>query len=1675
MVVKLKEISGALVCLLLMQSALAQVTDDFSDGDFTTNPVWVGETAKFEVLAGQLHLNDVNATGEAYQSTPSQAIADAEWNFIVEITENPSSTNFTSVYVVSDQANLAGDLNGYFVKVGNTSDEVSLYRQDGNAEIKIIDGLDDRVDTKPVQIEVKVTRDTNGNWELSSRPIGDTNFSAEGAVQDDTHTVSNYFGVYCKYTDTRSNAFYFDDIFVIGTAQPDTQKPHVTGLSASSSTQLNLQFSETVNTTVAETTTNYAPDGYAITSATAVGNEVTIAINPSLTNATDYALTVQNVQDEAGNVLIDTTISFFYFEPVPAQWNDVIISELMPDPNPVKNDLPDAEFVEIYNRSEHPFDLQDWSLNGKALPSYIMRTQQYIILCAPADSAAFAPFDQVVPLDSWSTLSNSGTQLVLRDAASAAIDSITYSATEVAGGISLERISEEAPCDQRTNITLSLAERGGTPGEANSINSEKDTSPPKLLSIQPSGDTLWLIFNERVSDGSLQTKSVQTQPEFTITQVKRNSIDEKTLWVFPAEPLTTNTTYSLTFLNAQDCYGNTAPSQTVSFYFDNEPPTLLRAVVRDTTEAELVFSEKIEVQLAEDEDYYWLNDKSINPKSAKVGLDSTSVSLRFSISLANERNNPLTLTRWEDQYGNSGDTLTVSLRYQQDIDTVLVKSEYQLEVHLAESVLPESVSDLLNYEIDRKVGHPQAAFVDRDYSNIIHLILTNPLAENREHELRINQLQSQQSKLLGTPAYRFYVDRRAPDIDSVIAVDKRKLLVYFDEKVDSLSATNILHYQLSSHTVERVNWEDSKRAVRLYLDTALVPEVEYELEVWGVADLAGNVISSPKSKSFVYDQQPPELLSWKVVNPYELRLYFSEAIQSVSSANFQLTPGVAPDSIWVSRLSVGEVKLFFGEPLPTEEIALTATGIADLKGNSQSESLQTRVNNAQIALGQVKVLSSTELRLNFTQRIDETAMLSSNRYLVDEAYSPVQVTAVDQRPYAVYLVFDRPFHVDANTTVTISELVSTEGQSISGVQDSFVYRTQVEYVETEERAVLLHFRVPLDSSLAIVPTNYQLEGSHPAAAIWVDEQTVRLVFQHLMQPLTRYELSLAGLRNIDGDLIPASVHTVGLGRIPNFNELLITEIMADPTPVVGLPEAEYLELYNASDDLLSTAGLRLADATSSASLRSALLLPGEHLIVSANADQPQLASRGRTMGISSFPSLNSSGDQLSLTDSYGGEIFSVSYSDDWYNDAEKKQGGWSLEMVDYNRPCTERDNWTVSVDENGGTPGQANSVNQSNPDNQPPYLLAAFAESSTEVALQFSEKLDPLSFESGKVAISNEIAVDTIEWQTDRKSAIVRLLDSLQARMTYSIQATQLYDCSRNLVDDRSVSLVLSEEALPGDVLLSEILFYPRSGGVRFVEIYNHSGKPINLKNWQLANREGDSLVNISPITEENYQLASEQYVALTEDATTLIADYPSASAGNMLKTEALPKLSSDAGTVVLIAADGRSMQYLAYDEDWHHPVLDDKRGVSLERIQWSAPVNDRNNWQSAAKTVGYATPGYANSQTSTANTTQAALSVEPRVFTPDQDGFNDYAQIRYRWPQAGNVANVMVFNSQGQKVKHLAQNTTLAEEGFLRWDGTDDADQQLAMGYYIIYFEVFRTDGQVSVLKERVVLGRPF
>src|SRR5690606_19823990 len=122
---------------------------------------------------------------------------------------------------------------------------------------------------------------------------------------------------------------------------------------------------------------------------------------------------------------------------------------------------------------------------------------------------------------------------------------------------------------------------------------------------------------------------------------------------------------------------------------------------------------------------------------------------------------------------------------------------------------------------------------------------------------------------------------------------------------------------------------------------------------------------------------------------------------------------------------------------------------------------------------------------------------------------------------------------------------------------------------------------------------------------------------------------------------------------------------------------------------------------------------------------------------------------------------------------------------------------------------------------------------------------------------------------------------------------------------------------------------------------------------------------------------------------------YPTDRPRQFLQVPSLPSYPNAAGGVVLRDAEERIFDRFDYQDNFHAALLTNTEGVSLERLDPAAPGNDRANWYSAASTVGYATPGYANSQ-GTRPAEDDGFVVEPEAFTPDGDGVDDYTYVRY-------------------------------------------------------------------------------
>jgi len=226
----------------------AQVTDNFTDGNYTQNPNWLGDDSIFQVTSGQLRLKGT-ISSEAYLATSHVQSDSVTWQFYNRFALSPSTQNFSRFYVMSDTSNLEGQLNGYYVQLGGVTgntDSITLYKQTGNNRFRLIAGRPSTVSKTNNLVRIKLFRDNLGNWQLYSDTTGGTNFILEGTAFDNTHNTCKYLGWWMRYTAGNSQNFYLDDVTA---SEPiyDTIPPKVDSITVQGANSILVYFNEAVD------------------------------------------------------------------------------------------------------------------------------------------------------------------------------------------------------------------------------------------------------------------------------------------------------------------------------------------------------------------------------------------------------------------------------------------------------------------------------------------------------------------------------------------------------------------------------------------------------------------------------------------------------------------------------------------------------------------------------------------------------------------------------------------------------------------------------------------------------------------------------------------------------------------------------------------------------------------------------------------------------------------------------------------------------------------------------------------------------------------------------------------------------------------------------------------------------------------------------------------------------------------------------------------------------------------------------------------------------------------------------------------------------------------------------------------------------------------------------------
>jgi Lamin Tail Domain len=545
----------------------------------------------------------------------------------------------------------------------------------------------------------------------------------------------------------------------------------------------------------------------------------------------------------------------------------------------------------------------------------------------------------------------------------------------------------------------------------------------------------------------------------------------------------------------------------------------------------------------------------------------------------------------------------------------------------------------------------------------------------------------------------------------------------------------------------------------------------------------------------------------------------------------------------------------------------------------------------------------------------------------------------------------------------------------------------------------------------------------------------------------------------------------------NRYDIVIDEIMPDPAPQVGLPGNEWIELKNTTALPVNLQGWRIGDAAGqSGPMPNFILQPDSFVIVCSNSSVAAMSAFGAAIPVTGFPSLGNDGDQLFLHAANGQTIHAVAYSISWYQNELKKEGGWSLEMIDTRNPCEGNRNWKASINSGGGTPGKKNSVDAVNKDQTGPGLRYSYTTDSVTIIAVFDEPVDSLKGAmSGNYSIDGGLSVIGATTVAPLFNMVeLKLSSRLSPGMIYNLTVNNVTDCQNNIIGSANKARAgFPVETATHDIVINEILFNPKSNGYDYVEFFNTSDKILDVSKLYAANRDNSGTISsIRQISSTPFYIFPGDYFVITEDARNLAMNYLVQDPDAVLELASLPSYPDDKGDVILLNGQGTVVDEVKYKDDWHFKLINNAEGVSLERIDPASPSQNAINWHSAASTAGYGTPGYKNSQYKQMQITDAMIDITPKIFSPDNDGHDDIATIQYKLTGPGFVANITIFDTQGRPVRNLVKNEMTGTSGRWNWDGLDEKGAKLPMGIYIIYTEIFNLQGKKQDFKNTVVLA---
>lgn len=525
------------------------------------------------------------------------------------------------------------------------------------------------------------------------------------------------------------------------------------------------------------------------------------------------------------------------------------------------------------------------------------------------------------------------------------------------------------------------------------------------------------------------------------------------------------------------------------------------------------------------------------------------------------------------------------------------------------------------------------------------------------------------------------------------------------------------------------------------------------------------------------------------------------------------------------------------------------------------------------------------------------------------------------------------------------------------------------------------------------------------------------------------------------------------------DEISIVELMADPSPSHGLPECEYIELKNTSNNNIPYIELLLADTKDTVGIELSNWEAGESVLLCPRSFENKFEENIHVIPIKDWISLSNEEDTVSILNIQKNIIDKVIYN--YKNLAkEKQEGGYSYVKIPGTEKCKNIHSWQGSIDEKGGSPGLSNTYSIEQLKNKM-HIQSYIFLADEKIKVAFDEPID----ESTGLSVVDSKTYQPLSYVIEEGKIIIGTEHNLEKGSIYSINFRG--ENCMGMVLDTQLLAYADYKAKVNDLLISELLFNPKTGGSDFIEFYNNSDKVINIEDLYIANNKDTISIrgSIDSLNTNKYIYPGE-YRVLSIELENILLWYNVEKREHLIKCKILPSMPDESGEISLLSADKLLINKFVYNQKMHFSWLSETEGRSLERKVLKAFVDESNNWASASDNSGYATPTGTNSQFTTEKESQAQIVwLSNSVLNPYGTAEENALELNFNMKGETVFMNAKLFSVSGAFVSEVMQGLSLKNTGKVKWDLAID-NQLVPEGAYILSIECHTENGKYQQYK---------